>query len=108
MLLSNLTATATPCSILLSMKITVIHDTRMSNSFYTVDSRCGSCPAVVPYPSGVSQEVPALPLLIEAFAEGAQLTQDLSKRTRKAGLHFLANVFANMTMACLELLYLRN
>ncbi len=80
----------------------------MSNSFYTVDSRCGSCPAVVPYPSGVSQEVPALPLLIEAFAEGAQLTQDLSKRTRKAGLHFLANVFANMTMACLELLYLRN
>jgi hypothetical protein len=51
----------------------------------------------VPYPSGEVKEVAALPLLIDAFVEGAQLTEDLSKRTRKAELHFLSNVFANMT-----------
>lgn len=98
MLLSNLTASATPSSILLSLRITVIQDSRLSNNYYPVDSRCGSSPAPVPYPPGECEEIQALPLLIDAFVEGAQLTQDLSKRTRKAELHFLANIFANMTM----------
>jgi len=40
----------------------------------------------------------ALPLLIDAFVDGAQMAEDLSKRTRKAELHFLASVFANMTV----------
>ena len=97
MLLSNLTVTATPCSILLSMKVKVIVDPRLSNSLFPINSQCGSCPAPVPYPSGEVKEVAALPLLIDAFVEGAQLTEDLSKRTRKAELHFLSNVFANMT-----------
>jgi hypothetical protein len=102
MLLSNLTATTTPCSILLSMKIKVIVDSRLSNSFYPINSQCGSCPAPVPYPLGEVKEVAALSLLIDAFVEGAQLTEDLSKRTRKAELHFLSNVFANMTMVRID------
>ena len=106
MLLSNLTASATPSSVLLSMKVAVIPDSRLSNKFYPIDSRCGSSPVPVPYPSGESKEIDALPLLIDAFVEGAQLTQDLSKRTRKAELHFLANVFANMTMVCIPLFML--
>ena len=100
MLLSNLTASSPACAVLLNMKISVIQDSRLSNSFYPVDSRSGSCPAPVPYPSGEAKEVAALPLLIDAFVEGAQLTEELLKRTRKAELHFLANVFANMTVVC--------
>jgi hypothetical protein len=34
---------------------------------------------------------------LDAFVEGAQVVEDLSKRTRKGELHFLASVFANMT-----------
>jgi hypothetical protein len=102
MLLSNLTATATPCSVVLSLKVKVIGDSRLSNSFYPVNSQCGSCPAPVPYPSGEIKEMGALPLLIDAFVEGAQLTEDLSKRTRKAELHFLSNVFANMSMVSID------
>jgi hypothetical protein len=102
MLLSNLTATATPCSVVLSLKVKVIGDSRLSNSFYPINSQCGSCPAPVPYPSGEIKEMGALPLLIDAFVEGAQLTEDLSKRTRKAELHFLSNVFANMSMVSID------
>ncbi|KAF9523371.1 hypothetical protein CPB83DRAFT_862976 [Crepidotus variabilis] len=99
MLLSNLTASSPACSVLLNMKVQVIPDSRLSNSFYPVDSRSGSCPAPVPFPSAEPIEMSALPLLIDAFVEGAQLAEDLSKRTRKAELHFLANVFANMTVS---------
>ncbi|KAF9054634.1 hypothetical protein BJ165DRAFT_1600769 [Panaeolus papilionaceus] len=101
MLLSNLTSSSPACSVLLSMKVSVIPDTRLANGVYTTDSRCGSCPEPVPYPKGEAQEVMALPLLLEAFVQGASVheTQDLSKRTRKAELNFLANVFANMIVS---------
>ncbi|KAF8801366.1 DUF383-domain-containing protein [Phlegmacium glaucopus] len=101
MLLSNLTASSTACSTLLSLKVSVIPDSRLSNSLYTTDSRCGSCPAPMPYPTGESSEVRALPLLVDAFVQGSQVVEsgDLSKRSRKAELHFLASVFANMTVS---------
>ncbi|KAJ3507598.1 hypothetical protein NLJ89_g6209 [Agrocybe chaxingu] len=101
MLLSNLTAASPACSTLLSLKVSVIPDSRLSNSFYPVESRCGSCPAPVPYPSAEPKEMAALPLLLDAFVEGAQIVEDgdLSRRSRKATLHFLANVFANMTVS---------
>jgi len=98
MLLSNLTAAAPACSALLTMKVSVIPDDRLSKGVYPDGSRCGSCPEPVPYPKAKPKELMALPLLIEAFVEGAQLVDDLSKRSRKAELHFLASVFANMTM----------
>ncbi|KDR67629.1 hypothetical protein GALMADRAFT_130070 [Galerina marginata CBS 339.88] len=101
MLLSNLTAASTACSILLTLNVPIIPDDRLSNSVYPTESRCGSCPAPVPYPSAETKEILALPFLIDAFVEGAQVVEsgDLSKRTRKAELHFLANVFANMTVS---------
>ena len=100
MLLSNLTASSAACSTLLSIKVSVIPDSRLSNSLYTTDSRCGSCPAPVPYPTGESRELHALPLLVDAFVQGSQVVEsgDLSKRSRKAELHFLASVFANITV----------
>ncbi|RXW14051.1 hypothetical protein EST38_g11800 [Candolleomyces aberdarensis] len=98
MMLSNLTASSPACSALLTMKISVIpHE----GSLYPVNSRCGSCAAPVPYPAGEEKEVPALPLLVEAFVQGATMGEitDLSKRQRKAELHFLASVFANMSVS---------
>ena len=80
------------------MKVSVIPDNRLSKGIYPDGSRCGSCPEPVPYPKAEPREALALPLLIESFVEGAQLVDDLSKRSRKAELHFLASVFANMTM----------
>lgn len=100
MLLSNLTASSLACSTLLSLKVAVIPDARLSKGVYPTDSRSGSCAAPVPYPQAEAQEVLALPLLIDAFVEGAQVVEgdDLSKRTRKATLNFLASVFANLSM----------
>ena len=101
MLLSNLTASSPACSALLTMKIAVIPH---QGSLYPVNSRSGSCAAPVPYPAGEEKEVPALPLLVEAFVQGATMGEitDLSKRPRKAELHFLASVFANMSVVRLQ------
>lgn len=54
----------------------------------------------MPYPTGETREILALPLLVDAFVQGSQVVEsgDLSKRTRKAELHFLASVFANLTV----------
>ena len=94
MMLSNLTASPTACSALVSLRIAIIHDTAR-NSWYATQSRCGTCAAPVPYPSGESREVLALPLLVDAFVQGA--TVDPAKRSRKGRLDFLASVFANLS-----------
>ncbi|KAF8993804.1 hypothetical protein BDQ17DRAFT_1367936 [Cyathus striatus] len=100
MLLSNLTASSSACSAMLKLKIPVIPDKRLSNGLFPVDSRSGSCPSPVPYPQAEAKEVLALPLLVDAFVEGAQMDEgDLSKRTRKGSLNFLASVFANVTVS---------
>lgn len=98
MLLSNLTASSGACSVLLTLKIPVIP--LPNNILYPTESRCGSCPAPVPYPQGEPQQVMALPLLVDAFVDGATVgdSEDLSKRKRKGELHFLASVFGNMSM----------
>ncbi|KAK0444825.1 hypothetical protein EV421DRAFT_2034839 [Armillaria borealis] len=98
MLLSNLTASSGACSMIISMNVNVISDPKVKNSFYPTQSRSGSCPAPVPYPSGKASDVLALPLLLDAFVQGSQLkqTEDPSKHLRKSELHFLASVFANV------------
>ncbi|KAK7466263.1 Protein hgh1 [Stygiomarasmius scandens] len=97
MLLSNLTASSAACSTILSIKVSVV---TLPNGFYATESRSGTCPAPVPYPSGQERQVLALPLLLDAFVQGAELvneSEDLSKRSRKGNLHFMASVFANLT-----------
>ena len=51
----------------------------------------------MPYPSG---ELVALTPLVDAFVQGSQIVEsgDLSKRARIADLHFVASVFANLTV----------
>lgn len=97
MLLSNLTASSNACAAMLSLTVNIIPDTDLPNSFYATQSRCGTSAPPSPYPSGEPRDVLALPLLLDAFVQGAQIVEDRSKRLRKADLHFLASVFANLT-----------
>ncbi|KAI0077761.1 DUF383-domain-containing protein [Panus rudis PR-1116 ss-1] len=101
MLLSNITASAAACSTLLSLKIEILPDPKSPTGYYPVQSRSGTCPAPVPYPSDPPKEVPALPLLLEAFLQGARVgesEEDKTKHQRKGELHFLASVFANISI----------
>ncbi|EIW59819.1 DUF383-domain-containing protein [Trametes versicolor FP-101664 SS1] len=99
MLLSNLSATASVCVALLSLKVSLLPDPNSPIKWFPVDSRCGTCPAPVPYPSAEPKEVPALPLLIDAFVRAAPGVEiaDRAKRAYRGELHFLASVFANMS-----------
>lgn len=92
MLLSNLTASPSACSVLLNLKIPLVPTT--TGSYYTPESRSGSCSAPVPYPSEKPHDTLAIPLLIDAFVQGA------SKQVRKGDLHFLSSVFANISTVC--------
>lgn len=99
MLLSNVTASASACSVLLSLKVSVLPDPKSPMKVFPVDSRSGTCPAPVPYPPGDPKEVDALPLLLDAFVKAARVTDDKdpSKHQFKGDLHFLASVFANLS-----------
>ncbi|KAI6044448.1 hypothetical protein EDC04DRAFT_2642640 [Pisolithus marmoratus] len=101
MLLSNLTASTSACSTLLTLRVPLVMLTPSASKvpYYTPQSRSGTCPAPVPYPSGEQLETLALPLLIDAFIQAASLDHsvDKSKRTRKGDLHFLSSVFANIS-----------
>ncbi|KAF8236647.1 cytoplasmic protein [Tricholoma matsutake] len=101
MLLSNLTSSSAACSVLLSLYCPIIPAPNLPNGFYPIQSRCGTSPTPEPYPSAELRDVLALPLLLDAFIQGAQADEsgDISKRTRKGDLHFLASVFANLTTA---------
>lgn len=96
MLLSNLSVSASVTSTLISMKIPIIPDRKDPELFYPVQSRSGTSPLP---PPGDSQDVLAMPLLVDAFVQGAIVdeNQNLDERKRKGELHFLASVFANIT-----------
>ena len=96
MLLSNLSVSASVTSALISMKTSIIPDRKDPDAFYPVQSRSGTSPLP---PPGDPQDVLALPLLVDAFVQGALVdeNQKLDERKRKGELHFLASVFANIT-----------
>ncbi|KAH9943856.1 DUF383-domain-containing protein [Amylocystis lapponica] len=100
MLLSNLTGSAATCATLLSMTVSIFPDPKSFTLYFPVQSRSGTCPAPVPYPSGEPRDILALSLLIDAFVQGAAVddAQDKDKRPRKADLHFLSSVFANISV----------
>ncbi|KAH0836459.1 hypothetical protein J3R83DRAFT_8067 [Lanmaoa asiatica] len=96
MLLSNLTSSSSACAALLSLQIQVVSliPTTSPISYHPIQSRSATCSAIMPYPSIDPQQVYALPLLVEAFVQGAL---DCNPRIRKGDLHFLSNVFANLS-----------
>ncbi|CDO69660.1 hypothetical protein BN946_scf184851.g48 [Trametes cinnabarina] len=99
MLLSNLSAASSVCTALLSLKVPLLPDSKSPTGWFPVDSRCGTCPAPVPYPSEEPMEALALPMLVDAFVRAAPgvENQELDKRPYKGDLHFLASVFANLS-----------
>ncbi|KAF8056064.1 hypothetical protein FPV67DRAFT_1533379 [Lyophyllum atratum] len=99
MLLSNLTASSAACSIVLSLKVPIIPDPALPGQFYATQSRCATGPPPDPYPAGEAHGVLALPLLLDAFATVQADSGDRAKRIRKGELHFLASVFANLSVA---------
>jgi hypothetical protein len=106
MLLSNLSVSASVTSALISMKISIIPDRKDPELFHPIQSRSGTSPLS---PPGDPTEILALPLLVDAFIQAALVdeNQRLDERKRKGELHFLATVFANITMVCfVELLSL--
>jgi hypothetical protein len=86
---------------MLSLNIDIIPEPTFPNSFYPSQSRCATAVAPMPYPVGETRPVLALPLLVDAFVQGAETDDsgDASTRIRKGHLHFLASVFANLTTA---------
>ena len=98
MLLSNITAQTSTCATLLALKVPVISNPSANPPFYPPSSRSGTSPPPYPYPSGKETEVPALPLLVQAFVQGAKVPAASEERTRKGDLHFLSSVFANVSM----------
>lgn len=101
MILSNITSTPSTAAAVLTLQVPILPDPNSSTGYYPVDSRSGTCSVPVPYPSMEPKEVLALPLLVDAFMEGAATgdEEDPSKKRRKANLHFLSSVFANITIA---------
>ena len=82
---------------LLSMTVPILPDAQAPSSYYPPQSRSGTCLTPVPYPIGETREVPALPLLLDAFVQAAAVTESGDKIApkRKGELHFLSSVFAN-------------
>ncbi|KAG9018276.1 Meiotic recombination protein dmc1 [Tulasnella sp. 427] len=92
MILSNLTAHVAPCNSIIDMKIPVIVDSSIHGGFYPTSSRCATSPTPTLPQNQTSKQVAALPLLLDAFVQAAS-----EDSKRKAKLHFLASVFANLT-----------
>ncbi|KAH7335202.1 hypothetical protein B0J17DRAFT_600898 [Rhizoctonia solani] len=105
MVLSNMTVNPNVIQTLLSLKIRLEND-------HPIASRASTAP--VPTSTGPTQirEESAIFLLIDAFVDAATVPgESKAERKRKGDLHFLASVFANVTVVPagrLSLLSLRN
>ncbi|KIO33751.1 hypothetical protein M407DRAFT_13666 [Tulasnella calospora MUT 4182] len=96
MILSNLTAHPAPCNTILDMKIAVVVDPSIPGGFYPTSSRCATSPTPSLPAKPSTQDTPAFPLLLDAFVQAASEDPNASPE-RKAKLHFLASVFANLS-----------
>ncbi|KAG8892612.1 hypothetical protein FRB99_002585 [Tulasnella sp. 403] len=96
MILSNLTAHAVPCNALTELSIPVTVSSSIPNGFYPHCSRAATAPPPPKIPADApTQGCEALSLLLDAFVQAAKPSE--GGQERKANLHFLASVFANIT-----------
>ena len=108
MLLSNVTGFPMAVNNLLSLEIPLLPLPSSSTPYYPPSSRCGTSPYPEPYPGGTPTQVRALRVLVDAFVNAAEVPSSTDDeegtrksdtvRNRKGELHFLANVFANITV----------
>jgi hypothetical protein len=96
MILANLSgATGPTVSTLVALTIPVASGANPEDGVLAILARCGSCPAPAPRVNTSSRDTLALPLLVDAFVDGARLRE--TGTGRKGNLHFLASVFANLS-----------
>jgi len=102
MFLSNITCQPSACRALLTLYIEVVPSTNgTTTSLYPPQSRCPTSPPPNPFPTGTPHKERALSLLIDAFSGSA--TRSAGQVERKAKLHFLATVFANVSGVCIHI-----
>ncbi|KAJ1306884.1 hypothetical protein OPQ81_007869 [Rhizoctonia solani] len=92
MVLSNMTVNPNVIQTLLSLKIQLEND-------YPVASRASTAPAPTFTGPTQTREENAILLLVDAFVDAAIVPGESKERKRKGDLHFLASVFANVTVA---------
>ncbi|KZP01678.1 DUF383-domain-containing protein [Calocera viscosa TUFC12733] len=98
MLLSNITVNPTACSTLVTMKIPVVPLPKETLPFYPTASRSATSSAPPTYRYTEESHIAALPLLVDAFIDGARVqVEGHSSEKRKGELHFLSSVFANIS-----------
>ncbi|CAE6508764.1 unnamed protein product [Rhizoctonia solani] len=93
MVLSNMTVNPNVIQTLLSLKIQLEND-------YPVASRASTAPVPTSIGQTQAREESAILLLVDAFVDAATIPgESKEQRKRKGDLHFLASVFANVTVA---------
>lgn len=99
MLLANLSGSmgsAGPA--LITLTVPIAPGANLEDGTLAVLARCGSCAAPAPRVSTPSRDVLALPLLVDAFVDGARPRE--AGVGRKGSLHFLSSMFANLSTVC--------
>lgn len=92
MVLSNITVNPSAIQTLLSLKIRLDGD-------HPVASRAATSPTPTSSSSAPSRDAVAIALLMDAFVDAAVIPgEPKQERKRKGDLHFLASVFANITV----------
>ncbi|KAG8691602.1 hypothetical protein FRC11_015039 [Ceratobasidium sp. 423] len=93
MVLSNMTVNPNVIQTLLSLRIQLEND-------HPVASRASTAPVPTPTEPTQTREESAILLLVDAFVDAATVPgESKEQRKRKGDLHFLASVFANITVA---------
>jgi hypothetical protein len=96
MILANLSGATGPLApILASLTIPVAPGANSEDGLLATLARCGSCVAPSPRLNVKARDVLAIPILVDAFVDGARPREVGSGR--KGSLHFLSSVFANIS-----------
>jgi hypothetical protein len=84
---------------MISLTVPIAPGANPQDGSLAILARCGSCAAPAPRINTPSRDVLALPLLVDAFVDGARHRE--AGTGRKGTLHFLASVFANLSAVCI-------
>lgn len=100
MLLSNLSTHTTACNSILDMTIATVQHPAIQGEYYTPASRSATSPKPNIPSDALTANLPAMPLLVQAFVQAAHVplpSSEKSEKSLKPTLNFLASVFANIS-----------
>jgi hypothetical protein len=100
MLLANLSgATGPAVATLITLTVPIAPGANPEDGGLAILARSGSCAAPAPRVNTQPRDLLALPLLVDAFVDGARSRE--AGAGRKGNLHFLSSVFANLSSVCI-------